>query len=240
MSITMPSSRTAAPVRLLPAPLARMGVRVRLATFTISAISSSVAGVTTIAGEPSYFAMSLLYSSREVESVKTFCWPTNFLISAARATVFVGTGHVPKSKSVSCEDGIVHRCSAFIGMAPRLSRLEGEPPRMIPISCRAALYKIPCRRILENSTERFAEYEYIVVKISFDDGTEGTGWTYTQGKGGTSVLHLINDYFAKEVTAKEVSDPVGLYNLLWAATYSYGLEGPARLAYGALDVALWA
>ena len=124
-------------------------------------------------------------------------------------------------------------------MAPRLSHLEGEPPRMIPISCRAALYKIPCRRILENSTERFAEYEYIVVKISFDDGTEGTGWTYTQGKGGTSVLHLINDYFAKEVTAKEVSDPVGLYNLLWAATYSYGLEGPARLAYGALDVALW-
>ena len=50
MSRMMPRSRTAAPVRLLPAPLARIGIFSLPASVTICATSSSEPGLTTTEG----------------------------------------------------------------------------------------------------------------------------------------------------------------------------------------------
>ena len=110
---------------------------------------------------------------------------------------------------------------------------------MKPTSCEASLYRIPCRRVLQNSAEKFSSYEYVIVRVGFSDGIEGVGWTYTQGKGGTAILHLLNDYFSKVILSNGISDPKQLYDSIYSATYSYGLEGVARLAYSAVDVAFW-
>jgi L-alanine-DL-glutamate epimerase-like enolase superfamily enzyme len=110
---------------------------------------------------------------------------------------------------------------------------------MKPLSCEVGLYRIPCRRILENSARRFSEYEFVIVKLSFSNGIDGVGWTYTQGEGGSSIMHLIDDYFAKELISSGISDPDSLYEHVLSKTYSFGLEGLARLAYAALDLAVW-
>ncbi len=58
MSSTMAPFRTAAPVRLLPAPLGRIGMWASLARLMISTTSCSDLGLTTTAGAASKSAIS--------------------------------------------------------------------------------------------------------------------------------------------------------------------------------------
>ncbi|WP_338598927.1 mandelate racemase/muconate lactonizing enzyme family protein [Sulfolobus tengchongensis] len=106
-------------------------------------------------------------------------------------------------------------------------------------SVEVGLYKIPSRHIQENSIARFTAYEWTIVRLKFSNNIEGIGWTYTQGRGGSSIFHLITDYWAKELLSEGDLDPLTLNKKVWSLTYSYGLEGLSRLAYSAIDIALW-
>ncbi|MDH2905123.1 MAG: mandelate racemase/muconate lactonizing enzyme family protein [Methanomassiliicoccales archaeon] len=103
----------------------------------------------------------------------------------------------------------------------------------------ASLYRIPSRNVQQNATHVFREYEYITTRIVFDNGIEGVGWTYTQGSGGTAILHLINDYLAPAVIRDEITSPKMLRKKVWDYTYAFGLEGLGRLAYAALDISFY-
>lgn len=108
---------------------------------------------------------------------------------------------------------------------------------MKPRNVDVHLYRIPSRHVQQNATHTFTEYEYIIVNVNFDNGIVGTGWTYTQGRGGTSVLSLISDYLSKQLIQDGVSSITDLYRRMWDYAYSYGLEGISRLAFAALDIA---
>ncbi len=108
-----------------------------------------------------------------------------------------------------------------------------------PKEMEVLLYKIPSRHTQENAIARFTAYEWIVVKIRFSNEIEGLGWTYTQGRGGSAVFHLIADYWAKEILSTPSIDPETLNKKVWSLSYSYGLEGISRIAYSAIDIALW-
>jgi L-alanine-DL-glutamate epimerase-like enolase superfamily enzyme len=110
---------------------------------------------------------------------------------------------------------------------------------MRPKSFTVNLYRIPSRREQRNALETFTEYEYAVVRIDFDNGIEGIGWTYTQGRGGTAVLHLLRDYYGPALINEGISSPDELNRKASSLTYSYGLEGVSRIALSALDLALW-
>ncbi|QGA68120.1 mandelate racemase/muconate lactonizing enzyme family protein [Sulfolobus sp. E11-6] len=101
------------------------------------------------------------------------------------------------------------------------------------------LYKIPSRHAQENAIARFTAYEWIIVRIKFSNNIEGIGWTYTQGKGGSAIFHLLVDYWAKELLSENDLDPLTLNKKVWSLSYSYGLEGLSRLAYATIDIALW-
>lgn len=108
---------------------------------------------------------------------------------------------------------------------------------MHPVDIETGLYRIPSRTLQQNSTHTFREYEYIVTRINFNGGIQGIGYTYTQGTGGTAILHLINDYLSKRLINDGVGTPSGLYREMWDSTYSFGLEGISRLAYASIDLA---
>lgn len=110
---------------------------------------------------------------------------------------------------------------------------------MKPISISVGLYKIPSRHVQENAIARFTAYEWIIVRMKLSNGIEGIGWTYTQGRGGSAIYHLISDYWAKELLSDSDLDPLTLNKRVWSLSYSYGLEGLSRLAYSAIDIALW-
>ena len=46
---------------------------------------------------------------------------------------------------------------------------------MRPVNIEASLYKIPTRKVQQNSTHTFSEYEYIVTRVEFDGWIEGIG-----------------------------------------------------------------
>jgi|BEDMetMinimDraft_2_1075160.scaffolds.fasta_scaffold03271_4 L-alanine-DL-glutamate epimerase-like enolase superfamily enzyme len=101
------------------------------------------------------------------------------------------------------------------------------------------LYMIPSRYVQENSIAKFTAYEWIVVKLNFEKEITGIGWTYTQGRGGKAIFDLISQYWARDIISEDDLDPLSLYRKVWSLTYSYGLEGLSRLAYTAIDIALW-
>lgn len=110
---------------------------------------------------------------------------------------------------------------------------------MFPEKIENHLYRVPSRTVQQNSTHTFREYEYIVTRISFSNGFEGIGYTYTQGNGGTAILKLLDDYFSKSILQDKVSTPSELRKKIWDYTYAFGLEGLSRLAYAALDTAYY-
>ncbi|BBD73434.1 mandelate racemase [Sulfodiicoccus acidiphilus] len=101
------------------------------------------------------------------------------------------------------------------------------------------LYRVPSRHVQENAIARFTHYEWVLVKLTFNGGVEGVGFTYTQGRGGGAVFSLLSEYWAKELLTSEELDPLTLNRKARSMTYSYGLEGVSRIAYAALDIALW-
>ena len=110
---------------------------------------------------------------------------------------------------------------------------------MRPVNIEASLYKIPTRKVQQNSTHTFSEYEYIVTRVEFDGGIEGIGYAYTQGNGGAAILHLINDYFSKFLIQDRVETIAKLNKKFWDYTYSFGMEGLSRLAYASIDLAYY-
>jgi len=77
------------------------------------------------------------------------------------------------------------------------------------------------------------------VRIRMADGSEGTGYTYTIGTGGSSVVALLRDHLAPRLIGR---DPA-LVELIWRdlmfATHATSVGAITSLALCAVDTALW-
>ncbi len=82
-------------------------------------------------------------------------------------------------------------------------------------------------------------FELVTCTVTLEDGSVGTGYTYTGGKGGHAIKAMIEHDFTKALMGKDGDDIAGIYDFLEWHIHYVGRGGIASFAISALDIALW-
>ena len=106
------------------------------------------------------------------------------------------------------------------------------------IKCR--LFKVPLPEVLSDAKhgDHF-HFELITATVVLADGSEGTGYTYTGGKGGHAIKAMIEHDLAPVLLGKDGEDIDGLYDFMEWHIHYVGRGGIASFAISAIDIALW-
>ncbi|MEE2688083.1 MAG: mandelate racemase/muconate lactonizing enzyme family protein [Pseudomonadota bacterium] len=101
-------------------------------------------------------------------------------------------------------------------------------------------FKIPLNEILSDAKHGdHTHFELIVVTIWFSDGTKGTGYTYTGGRGGAAITSMIRYDLAPFLQGRDGTKVESLFDELQWHIHYIGRGGVASFAISAVDIALW-
>lgn len=78
-----------------------------------------------------------------------------------------------------------------------------------------------------------------MVRLYCDDGSEGAGYSYTIGTGGSSVVALIRDHLAPLLIGRDPAYVEEIWKLLFYSTHATAVGAITSLALCAIDTALW-
>src|SRR5258705_13882305 len=90
-----------------------------------------------------------------------------------------------------------------------------------------------------DAIQSFVTQETTIVRLRCDDGTEGVGYTYTIGTGGSSVVALLRDHLAPRLLGRDPLDIEAIWKSLFFATHATAVGAITSLALAAIDTALW-
>lgn len=90
-----------------------------------------------------------------------------------------------------------------------------------------------------DAIQSFVTQETPVVRIRCSDGGEGTGYSYTIGTGGSSVIALLKDHLVPRLIGRDPALIEQLWRELLFATHATSVGAITSLALAAIDTALW-
>ncbi len=90
-----------------------------------------------------------------------------------------------------------------------------------------------------DAIQAFASQETPIVRIVTDDGSEGAGYSYTIGQGGSSVAALIRDHMGPWLIGRDAAMVEELWKGLFFLTHATSVGAITSLALAAIDTALW-
>jgi L-alanine-DL-glutamate epimerase-like enolase superfamily enzyme len=90
-----------------------------------------------------------------------------------------------------------------------------------------------------DAIQSFVTQETPFVRIVCDDGTQGTGYSYTIGTGGSSVLALLRDHLAPRLIGRDPAQIEAIWRDLLFHTHATSVGAITSLALAAVDTALW-
>lgn len=82
-------------------------------------------------------------------------------------------------------------------------------------------------------------FELITATVRLADGSEGTGYTYTGGRGGHAVAAMVEHDLAPFLIGKDATNVEALYEAMTWHIHYVGRGGIAAFAISAVDIALW-
>ncbi|MEO3413090.1 mandelate racemase/muconate lactonizing enzyme family protein [Roseovarius sp. CAU 1744] len=110
--------------------------------------------------------------------------------------------------------------------------------RIREIDCR--LFNVPLDEILTDAKHGdHTHFQLITATIRLENGAEGTGYTYTGGKGGQAIAAMITHDLTPFLIGQEAEDVEGLYEAMQWHVHYVGRGGIASFALSAVDIALW-
>ena len=102
------------------------------------------------------------------------------------------------------------------------------------------LFQIPLAEVLSDAKHGdHTHFELITATVSLADGSQGTGYTYTGGKGGHAVKAMIEHDLSPMLVGKDADDVESLYEAMQWHVHYVGRGGIASFAISAVDIALW-
>lgn len=107
------------------------------------------------------------------------------------------------------------------------------------ISATASLVDIPVETVRTDAVQSFVKQETIFCDIQTGDGLVGTGYSYTIGNGGTSVLAMLNEHLLPQLIGTDASCIEARWQQLFASTRATTVGAITSLALAAVDIALW-
>ena len=107
-------------------------------------------------------------------------------------------------------------------------------------SVEARLFAVPLAEVLSDAKHGdHTHFELITATVRLDDGTEGTGYSYTGGRGGQAVRAMIRQDLAPFLIGQAADDVEALYEAMQWHIHYVGRGGIASFAISAVDIALW-
>ncbi|MGI9371642.1 MAG: mandelate racemase/muconate lactonizing enzyme family protein [Hyphomicrobiales bacterium] len=103
-----------------------------------------------------------------------------------------------------------------------------------------SIYNVPLSEVLTDAKHGdHTHFELITVTIGLADGSVGTGYTYTGGRGGHAIKALLDRDLGPTLIGKDSSDVEALYDEMQWHVHYVGRGGIASFAISAIDIALW-
>lgn len=107
-------------------------------------------------------------------------------------------------------------------------------------SVETKLFKVPLPEVLNDAKHGdHTHFELVTTTITLEDGSTGTGYTYTGGKGGHAIKAMVENDFASVLIGKDGTDIDGLYDFIEWHIHYVGRGGIASFAISTIDIALW-
>ena len=110
------------------------------------------------------------------------------------------------------------------------------------VEASAYLIDIEVETLRTDAVQSFVKQETVFVDLVTDDGNTGTGYSYTIGTGGTSVLALLREHLIPRLLDHGGADATLVERLwfdLFASTRATTVGAITSLALAAIDTALW-
>lgn len=90
-----------------------------------------------------------------------------------------------------------------------------------------------------DAIQSFVTQETPMLRITCDDGSQGTGYSYTIGTGGSSVMALLEDHLAPKLIGRDADDIEAIWKDLFFHTHATAVGAITALALATIDTALW-
>ncbi len=105
---------------------------------------------------------------------------------------------------------------------------------------KARLFEVPLPEVLSDAKHGdHYHFELVTVTVTLEDGSQGTGYTYTGGKGGRAIKAMVDYDFADALIGQDGADIDSIYDFLEWHIHYVGRGGIASFAISAVDIALW-
>jgi L-alanine-DL-glutamate epimerase-like enolase superfamily enzyme len=101
------------------------------------------------------------------------------------------------------------------------------------------LTEIPAKFPRNDAIQAFHKQETPIVRVYSGNGAVGTGYTYTLGTGGSSIVSLIRDHLAPALIGQDARRVEANWLRLHRATNATTPGAITSLALAAIDIALW-
>ena len=100
----------------------------------------------------------------------------------------------------------------------------------------ARLFKVPLAEVLSDAKHGdHTHFELITATVRLDDGSEGTGYTYTGGRGGHAVRAMIAHDLAPFLTGRAAEPVEALHEAMQWHIHYVGRGGIASFAISAIS-----
>ncbi|WP_310619856.1 mandelate racemase/muconate lactonizing enzyme family protein [Flexibacterium corallicola] len=103
----------------------------------------------------------------------------------------------------------------------------------------ARLVTIPPLKTRSDAIQSFVAQETPILTIYDDEGVSGTGYSYTIGTGGSSVMALLEDHLLPDLLGRDTRRVEQIWHDLYFGTHATTVGPITTLALAAIDVALW-
>lgn len=105
---------------------------------------------------------------------------------------------------------------------------------------RVRLFEVPLPEVMVDAKHGdHTHFQLVTVTIRLADGSEGTGYTYTGGKGGHAIRAIIEHDLARVLVGKDGSDIGSIHEFMEWYLHYVGRGGVVGFATSAVDIALW-
>ena len=102
------------------------------------------------------------------------------------------------------------------------------------------LFQVPLKEVLSDAKHGdHTHFELITATVRLADGCQGTGYTYTGGRGGRAIKAMIEHDLAPFLAGQKADDIDRLYDGMHEHIHYVGRGGIASFGISAVDIALW-
>jgi len=102
------------------------------------------------------------------------------------------------------------------------------------------LFHVPLAEVLVDAKHgNHTLFELVTATVTLEDGSKGTGYTYTGGKGGYAIATMIHHDLAPFLLGQDAGPVEDLYEAMQWHVHYVARGGIASFAISAIDIALW-